>query len=353
MNGNENLPPAFQVIGATEVMKHVAADREGCLAAVAAAYRAHSAGDTRNPQSTFLRFPDSSDDRIISLPAYIGGDLNVAGIKWISSFPGNTSRGLPRASAVLVLNDMATGFPVACLESSIISATRTAASGVLAAEHLIGDRKAARVAVIGAGFIARHVALFLRDLGWDIGSVSVFDVESQAACGFADEIRAAEFSEVVVHDDIGETIRSSDLVIFTTVASTPHVVQPAWFSHRPVVLHLSLRDLAPPVVRSAQNITDDIDHVLRERTSLHLTELEVGHRQFIDGTVGDLLDGRLSRDHGRPAIFSPFGLGILDLAVGKWVHSQMTRSSAPMELSNFHPQTANCRSDGHRTGRMS
>src|SRR4051794_38532706 len=80
-------------------------------------YLDHDAGRTVNPSSHFLTFPDSPRNRIIALPGALTGEAPAMGIKWISSWPGNISSGLPRASSVTVLNDAATGFPAACLES--------------------------------------------------------------------------------------------------------------------------------------------------------------------------------------------------------------------------------------------
>ena len=148
-------------------------------------YRLHGAGDSVNPPSYFLRFPDRPSSRIIALPASIGGPSRVDGLKWISSFPENVAAGVPRASAVLILNDHDTGYPFACLEASIISATRTAASAGLAADWLSRGRpRPTRIGFVGAGLIARYIHTFLAGTGWSFDELGVHDLSADSAAGF-------------------------------------------------------------------------------------------------------------------------------------------------------------------------
>jgi ornithine cyclodeaminase len=327
--------PPLRVLTGADVLKQIDGNRATCVDVVRRAYTAHAAGDSANPQSAFLRFPHRPSSRIISLPAYLGGEFEVAGIKWIASFPANPARGIPRASAVLVLNDTGTGYPFAMLESSVISASRTAASAVLGAEALVGERRARRVGLVGTGLIAGHVWKFLRDLEWEIGGLRLFDLDRSHAERFAAGLAEQGAPEVEVVDELKDAFLDCDLVVLTTVAGEPHIHDPELLAHAPVVLHLSLRDLAPELVLGAQNVTDDIEHAVRERTSLHLAEGLVGHREFVHGTLVDVLEGRLVRDPSRAAVFSPFGLGVLDLAVGKWVHDQLAATGAGLELPDF------------------
>jgi N-[(2S)-2-amino-2-carboxyethyl]-L-glutamate dehydrogenase len=317
--------PAFAVISGAQVQQALEGRENGIVELVESTYRLHCAGDSVNPPSYFLRFPDRPSARIIALPASIGGQVGVDGLKWISSFPENVAAGIPRASAVLILNDHDTGYPFACLEASIISATRTAAMAASAADWLRrGRRQPTRVGFFGAGLIARYIHTFLAGSGWSFDEIGVHDLSAHSAAGFRGHLeQSGAAGRVTVHDNAEQLIRSSDLVVFATVAGQPHVSDPSWFEGNPLVLHVSLRDLGPEVLLASTNIVDDVEHCLKADTSPHLAEQLTGNRDFLHGTLDDVIAGRVTVPADRPVVFSPFGLGVLDLAVGKYVYDQL------------------------------
>jgi ornithine cyclodeaminase len=329
--------PPFAVISGGQVQQVLQGQEKEIVELVEATYRLHGAGDSVNPPSYFLRFPDRPSSRIIALPASIGGPSRVDGLKWISSFPENVAAGIPRASAVLILNDHDTGYPFACLESSIISATRTAASAALAADWLSrGRERPTRVGFVGVGLIARYIHTFLAGTGWSFDEVGVHDLSAESAVGFRGYLeQLGTVGRVSVYDSVEELIRCSDLVVFATVASTPHVGEVSWFGHHPVVLHVSLRDLAPEVLLASTNIVDDVEHCLKANTSPHLVEQATGGRDFLAGTLNDVMAGRVSVPADRPVIFSPFGLGVLDLAVGKYVYDRVSSAGELQVIEGF------------------
>ena len=329
--------PPFAVITGAQVQRALQGQEKDIVELVEATYRLHGAGDSVNPPSYFLRFPDRPSSRIIALPASIGGHLRVDGLKWISSFPENVAVGIPRASAVLILNDHDTGYPFACLESSIISATRTAASAALAADWLSrGRQRPTRVGFFGVGLIARYIHRFLAGTGWSFDEIGVHDLSADSAAGFRGYLeQVGTAGRVTVHDSAEKLIRSSDLVVFATVAAEPHVRDLSWFEHNPLVLHISLRDLAPEILLASTNVVDDIEHCLKASTSPHLAEQLTGNRDFLLGTLDDVIAGRVTVPADRPLIFSPFGLGVLDLAVGKNVYDKVVSSGDLHVIDDF------------------
>ena len=331
----------LSIINGKTVFDIIRAHRADCIGIVRDAYLAHAHGQSVNPDSYFLRIPEKPDCRIIALPAFLGDGFAVAGLKWIASYPGNVQRGFPRASAVLVLNSYETGYPFAILESSIISAARTAASAALAADWLNGrSRRAQSLGIVGTGFIARYVYDFLVDTGWDIDEVRLYDTSPAESEKFRDTAcRLERHRSVKVVPHVAELLGASDLIVFTTVASAPHIVDPSLFDHNPLVLHISLRDLAPEILLRSQNVVDDVDHVMKANTSPHLTEQRTGNRSFVTGSLAEIMLGRRSVNRSRPVIFSPFGMGILDLAVGKWVYDQAVAAGQEQRVSDFFYET--------------
>lgn len=308
------------VLGAGEIDSLLAGRENEVMDLVGRAYVAHGKGQSSLPHSTFLRFPEDDVNRIIALPAFLGDGFGVAGMKWIASFPGNVKKGMARASAVMVMNSVETGRPEALLEGSLISAQRTAASAALAARVLQQDRVPETVGLIGTGVINREIVRFLRAALPGIPKLQLFDLDADRAAEFAEQLREVSGgAEVTLAGDVDSILRSCPVVSFATSAVRPHVNDLSICPPGATILHISLRDLTAEATLAGDNVVDDVDHVSRASTSIHLAEQLTGSRSFIRCTLADILEGTAParRDEASVAIFSPFGLGILDLALGK------------------------------------
>jgi 2,3-diaminopropionate biosynthesis protein SbnB len=332
--------PIFYVVPGPVVKRVIDANRKQVFDAVETAYRLHDSGSTLNPDSYFLRYPGNPNARIIALPAHIGGEVQKSGIKWISSFPENRATNLARASAVLILNDPSTGYPLACLEASLISATRTAASAALAAEHISPNPFEGTLAVIGTGIIARTTVEWLLFRDWEFRKIKLYDVDHNEAEHFSKWLRDQCNLHADIQDCLEDATSNSSLILFTTTTLDPYLADKELFAQSPTVLHLSLRDICVNVILASQNIVDDVDHCLKAKTSLHLTEMETGDRNFVSGSLVDVLEKRFKLDHQRPRIFSPFGLGVLDVAVGNFVLEAAKASGEAIELPDFFINSA-------------
>ena len=323
----------FRIVPHAVAVEALDNSREAVLAAVERAYLAHDRGETVNPSSHFLRFPDQSANRIIALPAYLGGEVGMPGLKWISSFPGNHELGLPRASAVLLLNDDRTGRPVACLEAAHISAVRTAASAALAVRALRPAGGPVSLGFVGAGVIARTIAEFLRHTELPVARFVCHDLVSERARQFVSDAEkhwpgAGDVADL-------NTALACDVVVFATTAGKPYLPETLRFAPGQTVLNISLRDIHPRTLLATRNIVDDVDHCLRAQTSPHLAEQISGGREFVTGTLADVLLGRCAPQPAEAVVFSPFGLGVLDIAIGAIVLDRAKNDARAVAVADF------------------
>jgi N-[(2S)-2-amino-2-carboxyethyl]-L-glutamate dehydrogenase len=282
--------------------------------AVGGVYASLTDGLTVNPKSVFLRWPDDPASRVISLPARVSnqGGQSFLGIKWVSSFPRNLEIGEPRANALILLSDDTTGKPLALLDGGLISLLRTAASAVLASRCIGYESFRGSVGVFGAGPLAGCVLEEMFATGWTPSLISVFDLDRDRGGIFVDRLRKRGYDCVFAPAE--SVLKSSTVVLFATTATSP------WLQSvdtsggaASLFLHLSLRDLSPSVLLRATNITDSLSHALNEGTSL-------GQAVLLGLQPGDIIEmPQLVAEGNLPTdglvVFSPFGLGALDVAV--------------------------------------
>jgi 2,3-diaminopropionate biosynthesis protein SbnB len=307
----------MSLITDSEIDTLLSQNRTKVLHLVEGAYRLFDQGQAIEIEPSYLRPPHDERARIIAKPACLYGEQPVAGLKWIASFPGNVAQGLPRASGVLTLNNMDTGRAIGQLECAAINAHRTSASAVMAVGKLHPrNGKALSIAIVGTGVIALECAKYLVHDGWAPSTWLLHDLDTPRLQAFTQALQALTPSvPIKALPACGEAVMEADITVFATSAGVPHL---GGIRLRPdqTVLHISLRDLQNDVIEQAANYADSAELAFTHATALALAEQHAGHRHFYAGDIGTVLQGQ--RPEGKPVIFSPFGMAILDLAVGQW-----------------------------------
>jgi alanine dehydrogenase len=161
--------------------RHVeaAVSPERALEAVREAFLAYHRGEWTMPPKVYVPAYPAGDFR--AMPALGGGH---ALLKWVTSFPGNPARGLPTVTGVVLLSDASNGALVAVLDAAAVTALRTGAAAVLAAETL---GRPGTAAVIGAGVNGKAAARTFLARGQD---VLLWDVDPGRAASTANELGA-------------------------------------------------------------------------------------------------------------------------------------------------------------------
>src|SRR6476661_10763222 len=171
---------SFLYLSQEDVVAAGGLDMAAVVDVIERAFRVKADGDVRMPPKVMITWADEpgteeKHGRIMATPAYIGGEFDVAGLKWIPSVPQNPERnGLPRANALILLSDRATGLPLAVMDGTVVSAMRTGAVTGLAVRHLaVPDSRVA--CLLGAGVLAHTQRAALRSAMPELAEVRVYD----------------------------------------------------------------------------------------------------------------------------------------------------------------------------------
>nr|WP_277605550.1 2,3-diaminopropionate biosynthesis protein SbnB [Glycomyces sp. L485] len=294
--------------------------------ALADALVLHAEGKTVQPLKPYLRVHGKEGhiaDRIIAMPAHVG-EPGISGLKWIGSKHDNPARaGLERASAVIVLNDPATNYPIAILEGSLVSAWRTAAVTALAARHL-ARKDFTDVALIGCGVIGTaQVNALLQQFG-HIATVHLYDQRPEASEAFASRI-AAEHPQVTVEvaDSAEQAVRAGDVIVPCTVTDRPYI-EAGWLRPGSFLSNVSIMDVHKDVFIEADKVVvDDWEQSNREKKIINQLVLEGEFsREQLHAELGEILAGsRPGRETDDEVIvLNPMGMAVEDIACAAEVY---------------------------------
>jgi len=145
--------------------------------------------------------------------------------------------------------------------------------------------------MIGCGLINFEIARFILALFPSVKRITVFDKDARRAQQFREKLRGLLKIEVSVTEELKAVLEKSPLTSLATTDTEPHIDDLSSCPPGSTILHVSLRDLSAKAILSCDNVVDDIDHVCRAQTSIHLAEQRVGNREFIRCSLGDVVTG--------------------------------------------------------------
>jgi ornithine cyclodeaminase len=290
------------------------------MSALRRALTAHAEGRTVQPLKPYLRADATNGhiaDRIIAMPAHIS-EPGVSGLKWIGSKHDNPAvAGLERASAVIVLNDPETNYPIGILEGSLISAWRTAGVTCLAAEHL-ARAGFTDVGLVGCGVIGRTQVTALLEQFPEIATVHLYDARPEAARELAVRIGAQDGAVTVrIAASAEEAVRAGDVVVPCTLTDRPYIPL-AWLRPGALVCNVSIMDVHKDVFLGADKVVvDDWDQSNREKKLINQLVLDGSFsREQLHAELGEIVSGRRpGREHDDEIILlNPMGIAVEDIA---------------------------------------
>lgn len=329
----------FLYLSQNDVIKCGGLDMAMVLDKVEEVLSLRDSGETSMPDKISLQWKDCDiNSRINAMPGYVGGKCNTGGIKWIGSKPENPSKhGLPRASALTILNDPETALPICIMDGTLISAMRTGAVTGVGARYLA--RKDSRsVALIGAG-TQNHTQL-------KAVLTALPAIEDVRVCDLSSE-RVEEFIRYEEQENPGllfrgttearEAVEGADIIVSATTALKP-IVRAEWVKEGAYIANVGNYEYEYDVVRKSSKVLADnwqaVIHREHQTAAIMVLNGEI-RREDLYGELGEVINGKKpGRENDSEIIFfSPIGMGIEDVIVAREIFDRAEAEGAGTRLT--------------------
>lgn len=298
------------------------------------AFTAYGLGQADMPAKSYLYFKNGD---LRSMPAYIHGrGFDIAGIKSVTVHPDNIKYNLPTVMAVIILTDPQTGFPLAIMDGTYLTAVRTGAAGAVAVKYL--SRKNSQTAgFVGSGMQARtQLACILEVRRLQVIKIWQLSNQDPNARAFKQWAEKAYKLKTMVSQDINEVTTGVD-ILFTTTPSRKalvHRVSPGTHINAIGADAQGKQEIDPKILKHAKIVIDDWAQASHSgEINVPLSKKQLTKKDIHAG-LGDIIvgreKGRISKEE--ITLFDSTGLAIQDVSCAYVVYRALKDKAATKRI---------------------
>lgn len=292
------------------------------------AFRAHGNKKTQMPAKIYIKLHHYNGD-LRAMPAFIE-TTKACGMKWVSVYPDNRKKNLPTTMAVVILNDAATGFPLAIMDGTHITKMRTGAAGGIAAKYLA--RKDSKiVALVGCGAQAESQLAALNEC-FALELVKVYGQKPADAKDFIKRMKGLKL-KMAVSETVKNCVQDADIVVTTTPSRKP-IVRLEWLKRGAHINAIGAdaqgkQELEPAILEKAKVAIDDWSQAPFSGEINVPWSKGLINKKNIYATLGEIISrrkpARINKDE--LTIFDSTGLAIQDVSCAQFAYLQALKKN--------------------------
>jgi ornithine cyclodeaminase/alanine dehydrogenase-like protein (mu-crystallin family) len=318
--------PEFLFLTQEDVIAAGALDMKATLEDVELAYQLFASGKVIQPHKSVMQYDNEETGQkrqylTVSMPVFVGGDVNRAGIKWAAESMDNAKRGdMPMGVDIIILHDLEHAIPLAIMEGGLITAMRTAAVAGVGAKYLANpDSKIA--GLIGAGVVGRTMIMALTTAMPSLEEIRLYDLDEIKAHDLSEEFK--DTIDVKVVENVETAFKDADIITTQTTARR-NIVKKEWIPPGSYYAHMSSDEAEDAAFLETNLLVVDNWQTLKGWEFFSPTRL-VNEGKLDADEIIDLGEIIIGKKKGRMSpedsiIFANLGMGCLDIVIAERIY---------------------------------
>ena len=300
-------------------------DLEKAICICEAGLRDFNDGKVKYMEKISMVLREESQERINCLVSSLASD-NVNGLKWISVFPNNpVLYNIPNVSAVIILSDMNSGYPIAIMDGALCSSLRTASVSAVAAKYL-SRNTAESIGIIGAGEQARMHFLAMKEVRPNICKCKIASRTESREIEFIEEMKrfCTDVDFEACKCDYKKAALDADVIV-TAISGQEMILQSEWIKEGCFYCHVAGLEDSYSVAQRADKIVCDSWETVKHREQT-ISQMYKKGLLGDEDIYADLYEIVCGHKAGRSSedefiYFNAVGLPFLDVKLANWMRN--------------------------------